>query len=236
MLNLETKIRHLDKNVRLAWLFPTAAALSVLWLIAVLLYFIAPPDSGAFGIDKVTFPLMLLALLLIILAAVYGFIHLSYESFTYELNEKEIVIREGIITRKTTVIPYGRIQDIRSERSLVERLLGLASIDIETAAGSSQRTSTMQIPGIANKDAFISELMMRAEKSRTADGVGEEGAKPTTEQMVGEVLKELKVLSYKIETLSSKVDGGKGGKKEPSEVFSPLDFDMDFKRGKKKLP
>ena len=230
---METTTRHLDKNVRLVWLFPTSAALCIIWLVAVLLYTIAPPETGALGIDKLSFPFLLLAMIAIISAIVYVFLHLAYQSFTYELNEKEIVIREGVITRKTTVIPYGRIQDIRSERSLVERMLGLASIDIETAAASNQRASTVQIPGIANKDAFISELMMRSEKSR-GTGVGEGEAKPTTEQMLGEMLKELKALSFKIEVLSSKVNGHKDSKREPSEVFSPLDFDTDFKRNKKK--
>lgn len=234
---METKVRHLDKGVRLVWLFPTAAVLFVLWFITVAVYFIAPPDTGALGIDKAAFPFLLLAIVLTVIAAAYGLIHMAYESFTYELNDKEIVIREGIITRKTTVIPYGRIQDIRSERSLIERMLGLASVDIETAAVSSQRPSTIQIPGITNKDAFIAELMMHAEKSRLeTEESGEGGQKKGMEQMVGEVLKELKVLSFKIETLSARVEGHKGGKREAAEVFSPLDFDADFKRGKKKSP
>lgn len=227
---METSIRRPDKKVRLVWLYPTAAALCVLWLIAVIIYFIAPPESGAFGIDKMTFPFLLLALVLAILAIVYGYLHLSYNSFTYELNDKEIIIREGIITRKTTAISYGHIQDIRSERSLVERMLGLATIDIETAAANNKRAATVQIPGVANKDAFINELMMRAEKSRG----GGEDAKPSTEQMMGDMLKELKVLSFKIDSLSAKVEGGKMGKKEPADVFSPLDFESDFKRARKK--
>ncbi|VVB98674.1 Bacterial PH domain protein [uncultured archaeon] len=230
--------RHLDKRVTMAWLFPTALAIAAIWLVASVAYLILPPDGGMFGIPKVLFPiLLLLALALLGALPMYLWIQLVHNSFTYEVGESEIIIREGVITRKTTVIPYSKIQDITSERTFIERMLGIATIEIETA-GSSRIASEIKVPGIANKDELISEIMLMVDrnKGRAEEKQGKDAA-AASELLMGEVLKELKLITSKLDALGAQ--GGRNGEKkelhkEKPDMFEPLGHEEGFRRFRKK--
>jgi len=234
---LSTGIRHLDKRVMVVWLFPTLAAVAIIWIVVSFAYILLPPDSGMFGVEKVVFPFLLLgAFLLAFVLPTSLWVQLTYQRFTYELGEKDIIVREGVITRKTTVIPYSRIQDISSERTFMERMLGLATLEIETA-GSSRIASETPLPGIANKDEVIQEIMSMVEKNKGADGkLGADG-QPAMGSVMGEVLKELKTISSKLDAIGGS-PGKNGERKEPRrekpEIFEPLGHDESFKRFKKK--
>ena len=231
---MEPDIRHLDKRVKIVWEFPTLVMLAVLWLIGSIAYAAFFPQNSIFGISHLLFPVFsLIALAALIALPIYLWVGLIYENFTFELTDKDIIIREGVITRKTTVIPYARIQDIRTERTLIERMLGLATLELETA-GSSKVASETLIPGIANKNELISELMELVEKAKGGTGLGEEsgrdaasaGAAPA---VLSEILLELKTITSRMESLITIAEGQANvkaapksrnndkGKKEPKE-------------------
>lgn len=65
---------------------------------------------------------------------VYGYLILLKKNFNYELREKFIIFRQGILTKSERTVPYGRIQHIVLSQGPIDRLLGLASISIETAS------------------------------------------------------------------------------------------------------
>lgn len=242
---MEPDIRHLDKRVKLVWEFPTLAALAVFWLIGSIAYAAFFQENAVFGISHLLFPaFFLIALAGLIALPVYLWVGLIYENFTFELADKDIIIREGVITRKTTVIPYARIQDIRTERTLIERLLGLATLELETA-GSSKVASETLIPGIANKNELISELMERVEKAKGGGGLGEEARQGEPSEaapaVLSEILVELKNISSRMESLISLTErqangktaakgrnSEKGAKKEPKE--SAFDEYSKFKK------
>lgn len=228
---MEPDIRHLDRRVKLVWAFPTLATLAVFWLIGSIAYAAFFPANAIFGLSHLLFPIAFLAALAVLIALpVYLWIGMIYENFTFEFTDKDIIIREGVITRKTTVIPYARIQDIRSERTLVERLLGLATLEIETA-GSSKVASETLIPGIANKNELIAELMELVERAKGGTGLGEEarlGAAPSAAPAVlSEILEELKSITSRMDSLIALAGGQsnpakgrnneKAAKKEPKE-------------------
>lgn len=234
---MESDIRHLDKRVKIVWEFPTLVTLAIFWLIGSVAYAAFSQENAIFGMSHALFPVFfLVALAALIALPVYLWVGLIYENFTIELASKDIIIREGVITRRTTVIPYGRIQDIRTERTLIERMLGLATLEIETA-GSSKVASQTMIPGIAKKNELIAELMELVEKAKGGAGLGEEmrqGAPSSASPAVlSEILVELKTISSRMEsliTLTERQSGGKtapkgrsnekGGKKEPKESAS----------------
>lgn len=227
---MASEARHLDRRVKVVWEFPTILAMSVFWLVASIAYFIFFPENALFGVPHVLFPLALAIALLILVGLPLNFwVGLIYQNFTYELTDSDIVIREGVITRKTTVIPYGRIQDIRTERTLIERFLGLATLEIETA-GSSKVASETLIPGIANKNEVISEIMRMVEKAKSGDGLsgtGQQEKAPGLDAAMAEVLKELKTISSKLDTLGPQ-NGLRGHRREKPDVFEPLEHDDDL--------
>ena len=217
----QSGVRHLDPRVKIVWEAPTIATLALFWLVASVAYFAFMPENAVMGLSHLFFPIILLLVVLIFfLLPTHLWTGMIYDNFTIELAPQDIIIREGVFTRKTTVIPYARIQDIRSERTMTERFFGVATLEIETA-GSSKVASQTLIPGIANKNELIREIMQLVEKAKSGDGIsaGAEGeiaqqAASSMEETLIAILKELKTISFKLDSLPRK----EGDKPKPPVV------------------
>jgi len=199
--------RYLDPKLKWVWFLPTAVALVILWLITSLVLFFLSSDELAFGMQKPIFSFVLLiALALFAGVPIFAYNHLEFISFTYELTENEFIIRQGVITRLTTVIPYNRIQNINTSRTLLERLLGLASLQIETA-GTNPSASEAVLPGVSKKDELISEITQKVEfikKIKVNDGSNGGQLAKSELEVLGEILKELQALNKYISNSGSR--------------------------------
>jgi putative membrane protein len=158
--------RYLDKKIKLIWFLPALSVIIFLNLIFSFFVLFLSSEPTLFSLDKkfVVFVFFLFTMIFIALPW-YLWTHLEYISFTYELAENELIIRYGILTRHTIVIPYVRIQNINSTRTIIERLLGLATLQIETA-GTNVGASEAYLPGITKKDLLIKEIMQRVEQAK----------------------------------------------------------------------
>lgn len=67
-----------------------------------------------------------------ILATVAGGV-LQYWFFRFRLEEDRILIRQGVFRRIALDLPFDRVQGINVERSLVDRILGLVTVSLDTA-------------------------------------------------------------------------------------------------------
>ncbi|WP_438727394.1 PH domain-containing protein [Parasphingorhabdus sp. DH2-15] len=59
---------------------------------------------------------------------------LRWRKFTYEIAPNEVRIQSGIISKNNRSIPYERIQDVNIEQKLIARILGLATVTLETGS------------------------------------------------------------------------------------------------------
>ena len=55
--------------------------------------------------------------------------------YTYRFGDEEMVIRNGVITKKERHIPYDRVHNVALVRNPLHRMLGVASVRVETASG-----------------------------------------------------------------------------------------------------
>lgn len=86
---------------------------------------------------------------------------LAYKNFVYEVNELGLVIKFGIVHHKTITIPFSQVQNVNIERSLFDRMLGLARVSIETA-GSAQTQPIHVIGGYtARSEAYVPGLSLK---------------------------------------------------------------------------
>jgi putative membrane protein len=86
-------------------------------------------------------------------------LYFKYHTLKYRLDEEGISVSWGILFRREIHLTYKRIQDIHVSRSLVERYLGLGTVELQTAAGSSQ--SEMSLEGLEEYDAVRDFLYRR---------------------------------------------------------------------------
>ena len=67
----------------------------------------------------------------------------------YAERDDDLMVRRGVLIRRQSVIPYGRMQFIDVTAGPVERSLGLATVRMHTAAAASDA----RIPGLDRADA-----------------------------------------------------------------------------------
>ncbi len=111
---------------------PYRAAETVARLVWVVVIF-SVTSSGvdpAFGV-----PIVVLGVLAV-LAVAAGYQFAYWQRFEYDLTPDTFDIRSGVLSRRTREIPYRRVQNVDISRNVVQRVLGVAEVRIETAGGS----------------------------------------------------------------------------------------------------
>jgi membrane protein YdbS with pleckstrin-like domain len=88
---------------------------------------------------------------------------LRWRRWRWEVREHEIDLQRGILVVRRTLIPMARVQHVETERGLIGQALGLATVEIHTAAGSHA------IPLLRDYDAGMMRARI-AELARTDDG------------------------------------------------------------------
>ncbi len=86
-------------------------------------------------------------------------LYFRYHTLHYRFDEEGISMRWGILFRREINLTYARIQDIHLRTNVVERWLGLARIEVQTASGSSGAEMTLE--GLLEYDAIRDYLYGR---------------------------------------------------------------------------
>ncbi|HIW29001.1 MAG TPA: PH domain-containing protein [Candidatus Luteococcus avicola] len=76
---------------------------------------------------------------------------------TYTVTTRRIIHREGIITRSAHDLPLGRINDVSSERGLLDRMLGCGTLRLTTAA--EDPVLLHDIPDVERVHVLVTELL-----------------------------------------------------------------------------
>ncbi len=98
--------------------------------------------------------------------------------YNYRFDAEELVIRDGILTKKERHIPYARIHNIALVRNPVHRIFAVASARIETAAGGKPE-AVMRVLSIAAVEELRAETMQRSRVAATVDSDAEADADET---------------------------------------------------------
>ena len=93
----------------------------------------------------------------------------KYETLRYRFDDEGISMSWGILFRREIYLTYRRIQDIHLTRNLLQRWLGLATVSVQTASGSSG--PGVSIEGILQADELRDFLYgkMRGARDHAAD-------------------------------------------------------------------
>ncbi len=90
--------------------------------------------------------------LVLFLAGLVLFTKFNFQKKGYAFREHDAIYKSGLISETTTIIPFNRVQHVALHQGFISRKLGLASIELFTAGGSS---SDLEIPGLLLADAQI---------------------------------------------------------------------------------
>ena len=79
-------------------------------------------------------------------------LYIKYRTMRFRFDHEGIWKRQGLLWRHETNVAYRRIQDIHLTNGIIQRWLGLATVSIQTAAGSS--TAEVTIEGVLEAEAL----------------------------------------------------------------------------------
>jgi uncharacterized protein len=90
------------------------------------------------------------ALAVLAAAAVTGvFLHRKFRSWAYREREEDLLVSRGVLIRRISVVPYGRMQFVEVTAGPMERWFKLATVQLHTAAAA----SNARIPGLERGEA-----------------------------------------------------------------------------------
>ncbi|MCC6677150.1 MAG: PH domain-containing protein [Phycisphaerales bacterium] len=86
-------------------------------------------------------------------------LYLKFHSLRYRFDDEGVSLSWGVLFKREIVLAYRRIQDIHVNRNLIQRWMGLATVEIQTASGNA--AAEMSIEGIPQADALRDFLYAR---------------------------------------------------------------------------
>ena len=152
------KLKRLDKSVLKLWYIRAAilslALIGVFVSAAVILILTGAPSNVTLAVLLgIGIPVFLLLCLTLIMPA------LRYRMYAWGYDSQRIVVKQGVIFRRSVVIPVCQIQDLHRTQGPLMLLLKLSDVTISTA-GSNFDLSTLSTD---EADRMIDELEQNLE-------------------------------------------------------------------------
>lgn len=149
--------------------------------------------SGQSGFDPRTVtrpaPVLLRYYLILSLFSTVAFpavalpLYFRYHTLRFRFDDEGISISWGILFRREIHLTYRRIQDIHVTRNLLQRWMGLATVEVQTASGNA--SAEIKIEGVLEADELRDFLYVKMRGAREDD---EEDEVPLSSSEPDEVL------------------------------------------------
>lgn len=131
-----------------------AAILLVIIAAALIAVFFLPQDST--GLWPVRLVIGVAALVAAI--AWFGVPFLKWRTTIYEMTNRRLRLREGIVTRSGRDFPLNRITDVSFQQGLVDRLFGCGRLIVESPGEQGQLVLT-EIPDVRRVQGVLFQLV-----------------------------------------------------------------------------
>jgi uncharacterized membrane protein YdbT with pleckstrin-like domain len=110
-----------------------------------------------------------LPVLVLLIIGFFVWAKLSYQFYKYALTDDGFRKELGVISKQYVTIPYEKIQNVDITRGIIDRLLGLSVLNIQTAGSSAPASSGEgRLPGLLHEDAekLRDEIILRIKQAK----------------------------------------------------------------------
>ena len=125
-----------------------------------------------------------------------------FRSISYELTDKEIIVRKGIWTKVVKTLPYRTITNIVEARDLIDRYwFDLGSVRIQTAGMSGQAGYEASLDGLDDWGSVNTAIQerLRAFRGAMSPTAAEVETPAGGEEVLAEMLSELRAIRKALE-------------------------------------
>ncbi|PPK95505.1 putative membrane protein [Nonlabens xylanidelens] len=91
---------------------------------------------------------------------------IKYIYFTFHLESDELIIQKGLIQKERKAIPLERIQSINITQNVVQRILGIVSLEVDTAGSKAKE---LEIPGLDREFASQFKELLQERKEEIVE-------------------------------------------------------------------
>ncbi|AGC77863.1 YdbT [Nonlabens dokdonensis DSW-6] len=102
---------------------------------------------------------------------------LKYIYFTFHIEENELIIQKGLLQKERKSIPLERIQSININQNVVQRILGIVSLEVETAGSKAKE---LEIPGLDKVFASQFKELLQERKEEITEEINLEEVEETS--------------------------------------------------------
>jgi membrane protein YdbS with pleckstrin-like domain len=81
--------------------------------------------------------------------AALAFVRNRFRSWAYTERDEDLIVQRGVMIRRLSVVPYGRMQYVDVTAGPIDRVFRLATVKLHTAAAASDA----RIPGLEREEA-----------------------------------------------------------------------------------
>ena len=124
-----------------------------------------------------------------------------YNSLKYEIHEDEVIVNAGVITKSVKHVPFRTITNVSTRRGVLDRMLGLGSLHIQTAGASdSSGRPEESLAGMENVQE-VYELVakeLRRFRSGMAPTAADTNGETGNEETLAAILEEVKAIREQI--------------------------------------
>lgn len=141
---------------------------------------------AAHSLGSVRFAVLLCVAGAVVILGITVFLRwLSYRNRTYVLTDHEFNLYSGIITKRHVHVPYQRIQSIDEQASLLQRLVGVCTLKIDTAGGASNKAVMLEYVQKDTAHQLRNELFHRKALALGMSAAGASAAEGAVPQAAG---------------------------------------------------
>ena len=126
-----------------------------------------------------------------------------YRSLRYEVQDDEVVVNVGIWTKSVKHVPYRTVTNMQVKRDVVDRLLGIGTLNIQTAGMSGQKGAEERLVGLSDVQEVYERVAEELRRFRggmsptQADVEAEPGIAQT--EGLGAILDEVRAIRKSLE-------------------------------------
>ena len=121
-----------------------------------------------------------------------------FRSLQYEIEDDEVLVRVGVITKSVKHVPYRTVTNLTVVRGPFDRLFGLGTLNIQTAGMSGQQGAEESLIGLTNYQEVydrVAAMLRRYRGAMTPDQSGVGSEPPRVDgQLLAEILDEIKAI------------------------------------------
>ena len=100
-------------------------------------------------VDSVATGMIVAVVVAVAGAATALLLYRRYRAWGYAERADDLLVRRGVMIRRLSVVPYGRMQFVDVSAGPIDRLFGLATVQLHTAAAATDA----KIPGLHRGEA-----------------------------------------------------------------------------------